>query len=279
MDFNNFYSSKDYAKCEELVDAILLNTNDTDPIKGWATLRKAYLAYRDARYDDAEAHFLKVAKGEVLAPRDLRLEAINRAARMYLKKGGVENNVRHYRGLDELQRLKKDDRVFQAILQADKAYIIMEAAREPEKYGGGSQEDMRRACEKVFQLVTPKEAPNTCALTELMYMESYAYEGRPEIAIQLAEQLINKYPNQIREKAMALIFLGVLEYQRGNLEKGYKWLEQVHQLGINPKKQAAVSFGSLYPLTHSAVWLKAIAKAMNRSDLVDYWDKFLKNNP
>jgi hypothetical protein len=178
--------------------------------------------------------------------------------------------------LDELQKITEDPDS-QAVLLTDKAWMVMEAAREPEKYGG-NQEDARKMMEKVLTLTDPNEDPRTCALAELMYMESYAYEHKPEIAIQLAQQLVEKYPNRLREKCMALIFLGVLEYQRGNLQTGYDWLEKVHQQGLEPQNQAPFSFGRIFPLRHSAVWLRTIARDLNRQDLVDYWDSYIKQN-
>jgi hypothetical protein len=277
VEFEKLRGEKNYPECDALADKVLSGASADDPIRGWATLKKGYLAFRDKRHEDALSHFLKVANGEVPAPRDMRLEAMNRVSRLYLAKGQMENLIRYYRGLDELQSLMADNPTSQAQLQADKAWIIMELARRSEKYGG-TQEDTRRACEKALQLVMPQQAPQTCALAQLMYMESFAYEQKPEVAIPLAEQLIEKYPDQLREKAMALIFLGVLEYQRGNLEKGYRWLEKVHQLGLDAKNQAPVSFGNIYPLRHSALWLRAIARDMKRDDLQRYWDDYIKNN-
>lgn len=92
----------------------------------------------------------------------------------------------------------------------DRGFTLLQIAGlklELARSAKGSFEEVREGCHEVLR-VAPSSDRLTWATAELVYLESYVFQPKPEReeVIRLANELMSKYPDQRRPYSIALYF-------------------------------------------------------------------------
>lgn len=184
---------------------------DADVRKGYAITRKGILELLERNFDDALLWLGRVANGEVAARRLDRNKCMRRVGWILHQQG---KRLEAYQAYRELERFTENELV-RAMVRVECAGLLMELARHE---GIGSLAECRRECQKMLE-VTDEQYRQERATAELMFLETFYYEGRNEIAASLADSFVMKYPDRPRELSMALLFQACAHKGLGNYEQ------------------------------------------------------------
>jgi len=229
-------SSDKEAYRQDLVGAINV-LEATDVRKGFALTRKGILDLLDRNFEDSLQSLRQVANGEVVATRVDRIKAMRRVAWILHQQW---DRLKAYQAYREMGAFTGSD-LMRATAAVECAGLLMELARH---HGIGDLSECRRECQKALE-IADEEDPDfrqLRATAELMFMETFYYEGRNEVAAGLADSFVLKYPDRSRELPMALLFQACAYKKLGNYEKAKAALLQV--LKTEWSKELQESWGS-----------------------------------
>ena len=254
---------------DSAAQAYILNILDTAPqddvIRGWCMLKNSYLEIRKKDKAAAKESFKALAEGCVASTRAHRDEALIRYAFILT---GEKDKLGAYQAFGELKQ-RSDDSFRKAVAQVQQAGIVMEVARGA-LGGGGTLEDCRKACMKVFDYVTTETAPQSCATAELMYLETYYYQGDYNKSIELGISFLEKYPDQTRETSMAIQFIGLALNATGKYEEAIAILEKTFAKDFSSKGMSFGTDGKPWDMKkRAAVWIKHLAGLKDDRNLID----------
>jgi tetratricopeptide (TPR) repeat protein len=183
--------------------AELPNHAPADPLAGYIHVNLGSLDMRDQSYDSALAHFWLVANGEIASAAAHRVMAMRRIAWIIHNVQG--DRLRAYQAYSEIERFTGSEAV-RATCLTERAGLLMELARSSK----GQIEESRDLCERALTVLSESQAQPR-ALLRLMRMETFAHEGRDDVALAeasaLAEELRGR-PETQREYFMALVWIG-----------------------------------------------------------------------
>lgn len=265
MEFEQLRKTTNVPELESYVKNILDSKPLDDPIRGWALLKNGYLQYKNNNKESMKESFRIVAERKVASTKSHSCEAL---MRLGLAAAGEKKKVESYQLFEELKN-QTDNNTLKAFAQVQQAGIIMEVARGAEE-GGGTLEDCRNACMKVLAYTTPEEAKQTCATAELMYFETFYYEGKYEEAVELGWDFIAKYADQTREVSMALHFLGIAIDKIGNYQEALEVLKRTFDMDFSQKGTAFGQNGVPFDMkAKAAEWIKYLSYKNNDDTIIE----------
>ena len=263
-EFDNIQKDKSTDELEAYVQNILDKASTDDPIRGWSLLKNGYLQCRKKDSAAAAESFRMLAEGTVASTKSQRSEAL---FRLGFSLAGQNKKLESYQVFEALKNMT-DKPIEKAQAQVQQAGIIMEVARGAAG-GGGTLEDCRKACQKVFEYVTPEQAPQTCATAELMFFETYYYANDYVKTIELGLQFLDKYSNQTRESSMAILFIGMALDNAGNYDQAVQMLLKVFEKDFSKKGTAFGANGKPWDMKQKAAeWIKYLAQKHKDPDLI-----------
>jgi tetratricopeptide (TPR) repeat protein len=265
QEFDQMMKTSSIPELESYVKNILDTKPLDDPIRGWALLKNGYLQYKKNNKESMKESFLIIAERKVAVTKKHSCEAL---MRLGLAAAGEKKKLESYQLFEELKN-QTDSNTMKAFAQAQQAGIIMEVARGAEE-GGGALEDCRNACMKVLAYTTPEEAKQTCATAELMYFETFYYEGKYEEAVDLGWDFISKYADQTREVSMALHFLGISIDKVGNYQEALEVLKRTFDMDFSQKGTAFGQNGVPFDMkAKAAEWIKYLSYKNNDDTIIE----------
>ncbi|MBN1900003.1 hypothetical protein JW926_01605, partial [Candidatus Sumerlaeota bacterium] len=263
--FTNCLENEGDAAAQAYILNLLDTASQDDVIRGWCMLKNSYLEMRKKDKVAAKESFKALAEGGIASIRAHRDEALMRYAFLLT---GEKDKLGAYQAFEELKK-RTDDPLRKAVAQAQQAGIVMEVARGAAG-GGGTLEDCRNACMKVFDYVTPETAPQSCSTAELMYLETYYYQGDYNKSIELGLSFLEKYPDQTRENSMAIQFIGLALNATGEYEDAIAILEKTFEKDFSEKGTSFGTDGKPWDMKkRAAVWIKHLAGLKNDQNLID----------
>ncbi|MBX3728483.1 MAG: SPOR domain-containing protein [Candidatus Sumerlaeia bacterium] len=210
--------------------------------RGPAAAALAELLARDRQHPEA-ALFLaaKVARGEWPADPEHRLRCAELAADL------LYGHRRDWRAAwAATQALLNDpardrngrtrDRLRQVALLVD----LAARAEEP----APSWEDVRAALRRAYDGATV-ENRRLLAKIELVYMQSFAWQGNWERVEMLAADVVRRYPQQRHETALARVFMARSLERTRSWQRALEQLDIVLQLELSPDDALVMGFEAL----------------------------------
>jgi len=224
----------------EEIEPIVKSLKDTDPVKGFGTMRLAYLNLKNTNRAKAKDLFREVAEGKISADSKERIEAMFRVARI---EHSLNNRLTAYRAFDEINKFVVDnENKAEALVQL--AGLTMELAR----CNYGQITETRRFCQQVLE-VAPETSRRQKALAELMNAETYLYTKEYERGLGLAKEFEKNYSDQMREYGAGICLKATFYWRMKRWDEAKEALYQAKELpdniemfkDLNPK-----AFGSIY---------------------------------
>ena len=248
---------------QKLIEAINTLSND-DIRKGFALTRKGIFELLEKNYPEALEHLKKVANGEVSATREDRIKCIRRVAWIMHQQ---KDRLGAYKAYREMEAFTGSD-YSRVMAKVECAGLLMELAR-CEK---GTLADCRRECEKIIESIPAEYQTDfdfrlQLALTELMHLESWFYDGKYQSCIEEAELFLKKYDEQFnRERGMCSVFLGIAYYNLGSYDNAITVMSQVLNMDIQREwKDVDIKKKALERLI-------LMTREQGDTSLTDYWE-------
>ncbi|MBX3729650.1 MAG: SPOR domain-containing protein, partial [Candidatus Sumerlaeia bacterium] len=210
----------------EAAESLATVLDDADPLKGWMLVRaNRAKVQRDLRAAPSIEAFHAVARGDVAAPPEFRLEACWLAADSwhyyYFKP------LQAYRAYKEILEHYGDDPGVAARARVEIAACLLELARSEASYFN----EVRRACEQIFAHV-PREYTRAHAVADLMYGESWYHEGKKEQAIEHLREFVTRHPGRLREQSMAMWMAAKAAGELGLYEEACELLDPLFTVSL-----------------------------------------------
>ncbi len=218
------------ASTEEIHLALLQKIptrQDTDPVKGWLSMRMAYIKIRMNDRALSQQLFQQVAEGKIMAPPEMRVEAMIRIAHLI---HAQKDRLRDYRAYKEIYEwAQTEEQRAGALLEL--CGLMMELARSDK----GTLAECRSFYEKALQEI-PTNFFFTRATIELMHLESWYYEENYQKCIEEGEAYLKKYTEKpLREIATCQLFVGMAYYKTDRYAEAVATLSAVLDLPLGPK--------------------------------------------
>jgi len=269
QEFDQMTKNRTIPELESYVQNILDTKPMDDPIRGWALLKNGYLQYKKNNKESMKESFRAIAERKVAVTKKHSCEGL---MRLGLAAAGEKKKLESYQLFEELKN-QTESNIQKAFAQVQQAGIIMEVARGAEG-GAGTLEDCRKACMKVLTYTTPEEAKQTCATAELMYFETFYYEGKYNEAVDLGWDFIAKYADQTREVSMALHFLGISIDKVGNYQEALDVLKRTFDMDFSSKGTAFGQNGVPFDMKAKASeWIKYLSYKNNDATIIEEMKK------
>jgi len=138
------------------------------------------------------ASLTSIANGTLMATRRDQAEAAFTVAQIYHEY--AINKLRAYDFINEILAEYTDDESIQIRANVMKAALLLELARSDTAYFN----EVRRQCSIILNNF-PDGYTNAKSVADLMYWESYLFEGKPEIGMEKLATFAKRYPNCPRE--------------------------------------------------------------------------------
>jgi tetratricopeptide (TPR) repeat protein len=239
------------ATCE----AHLAQASSDQQICGYLHTRLGIDDLVNRRYDEAMAHCLPVANGEVASDALTRNTALRRVAWLLRIQGERLRAYQAYREISQVTDLT-DLRVR---CDVECVSLIMELAQWD---GIGSWADCRPAAQRAMQNnpnQTPLQREFTCTL-QLQFMETYMLDGDYETAVRLCDQTLQNFATMegeppVREYGALLYMAGNNCLELGDEDRALGYYARV----LNEVPEDADSFDRLHPHAEALNGLARIA--------------------
>ena len=184
---------------------------------GEASLRLGYIRLRNNDPDSAMAEFESVAKGNVTASDEVRLESMFRCAKIYHARKDRVKALQAWRECADVT----DRASFDHDVHLEIAGLYMELARS----GAGSLDDCIAECDEV---ISHPAGSDRCYATALqMKAESFHLKNDFQTAIAIEKELLEKYPDQKQMAMLARFFMGLSYYKLEDPWNSLKSMENV----------------------------------------------------
>lgn len=213
--------------------ALDASTASDDPIKGWVSLKLAYLAISRGERGVSKMYFERVANKGVCASPQEQAEALLRLA--YVAHG--EKDRPEALRLFGIVAGAADDPEIRAEATVNMGGIIMELARS----GKGTLEESRQWLTARAQSMK-EPYPHHSARLALMAGETYYHEKNFVASIAAMDRLLVEYPQApMLEKATANLFLGLCYFKLKDSVNGEKHLATILTMPLGEKDRWATS--------------------------------------
>jgi tetratricopeptide (TPR) repeat protein len=179
----------------------------SDAVRGRVELEVGKAVVRDGgKAAPAMDHFLAVARGEVAANADDQMRARLCAADSWHYY--YFNPVRARKAYAEILAAHGSDIKIKSRCMVETLACLLESARSE----AATYDEVRRYTAQIH-LDVPSEYEKTHAVADLIAGESLFYEGKYDEAVTVLEGVRADYPNRIRERSMASMFLGEIYFR------------------------------------------------------------------
>jgi len=183
---------------------------------GEAHLRCAYLMFRDKEPEpEILKRFLKVARMEVPAEYDVRLEAMIRCAALYYRMRDLDTAEGAYKAIGDFCR----DPETEAFAMMQRAGVLLEKALDKKVPYSASRE----ICDDLLKRF-PKAELHTRSTAALIAIESLCREEKYKEAVARSKSYFDKYQST-PEAPLAFYWLAKAYYETGNLKMAGELLE------------------------------------------------------
>ena len=243
------------------LDLLIESCEDTDCRKGWAFTRKGIIDLLDGKYDEALNSLKISAQGQVAVPRIEQVKAMRRVGWILHRQGRKAEAYKAYR---ELQEYSGSDYT-KAVMDVECCGIIMEYAKEEK----GDFEDARETIRNAVSVIDEKHKRERGTL-ELMNLEMYYYEEDYQTMLNLADEWLLKYSDQIRDKSMCLMFKGFALNKLGRHSESDAALEEI--LKLPDSEDPWDHFESGNQKAKVCYWLSVFAKRRGNEPLAKFWN-------
>lgn len=235
----------------EAAESLATVLDDADPLKGWMLVRaNRAKVQRDLRAAPSIEAFHAVARGDVAAPPEFRLEACWLAADSwhyyYFKP------LQAYRAYKEILEHYGDDPGVAARARVEIAACLLELARSEASYFN----EVRRACEQIFVHV-PREYTRAHAVADLMYGESWYHEGKKELAIEHLRDFVKRHPGRLREQSFAIWMAAHAASELDRFQEAGDLLEPLFALDLRDVRERFYWQGEMWELQEGAARVMA----------------------
>jgi len=213
---------------EDLIDEL----PDKDPLKGWAMVRLGRAMVQNSkRAENAQALFLRVARGEVAATAEDQMQARWLAADSWHYFLGDRTTA--YRAYNEIlaEYGRQDDGV-RARAMVEVAACLLELAQAQKSY----YNEVRRASRQILETV-PRQYERAHAVADLLYCESWLFNGDKERALEDFQGFETRHPNRPREIAMANQMQGWMLAELGRWEEAVPYFERNLAMEFPPEER------------------------------------------
>jgi tetratricopeptide (TPR) repeat protein len=265
--------SKDKGEMNTIIQegSIMINTlNESDPLRGWVMVEVAgALVARDKKVDMALPYLNKVARNETAAGKNDVIRSRFMVA-----------DCKHYYVFEPLETYKMykyilenhgDNTGIRARAMVEIAACSLELARSQKAY----YDEVRRNCRKIIETL-PVSYKRAHAVADLIYCETYMYEGKREEGIQAFQGFENRHPGRIREIAMANQLQGFLYGKLNNWEKCREFYERNFSLDLSSPKEMFSFGGEPWNLKERACkWLHVYAAIFHDDPRVQLYKSYL----
>jgi tetratricopeptide (TPR) repeat protein len=240
--FMNLLNKNGTEELEIMLNSIIRARKDDDAVKGWAMMHLGRIKIEKGERSEVFDLFIDIATGKVSAPKQDRIEAMFRVARIYKSiKGGKKPDWKNaYRAFTEIDAFLGD------APGKDKGEALLALAgltKEMRQFGNDcSWSEVYRACKKVLEF-TPPECKQIRATAELIYAETFfrpvGYEGNDnDKALSLFIDIVDNYPDQRREIGWTICWICEIYQRKHDWENAKKWALKL--LDMNWKKEELV---------------------------------------
>ena len=256
-----------------LCESLLPQLADSDTRKGWVAVQYVHgKVAADHKAKPVLPLILMVARGEIAASGEDRLQARWIAADCY-----------HYYMMDRLsaymayrQILREDggnSPPVQARAMVEIAACTLELARSEK----ATFDEARAACREVID-TTPKEFVRARAVADLMYAESYYWEGRKEEMVTHLRGFENRFPTRLREISMANFFQGRALCELDRWPEGSQYLGRNIGLDLSDPAEWFYWEGKPWNMKmSSAKLLKYFAIINGDKEGESFWSEYMAN--
>jgi tetratricopeptide (TPR) repeat protein len=255
---NKIIAESDTNEAISQIKFMQANRTDDDPVKGVMELRIAYLNYRKGDKDSAKECFKRIANGDVAAPKESRIEAAGRLARVYHAQSDRKSAYECFRTVAELTEPGEGRH---SVALKEMGGLMMELAKGDDGTLKECQVFFQNALEEI-----PADHNQSRAIIGLMYAESFYYDGDNDRSIQECKDYLEDATLPLRERATCLLFLGLAYHQQGDNELAKVTLLECTSLELGPKDH----WKHIPNIRkHAAVWLKTIAQREGNKEDID----------
>ena len=177
------------------------------PEAGEAHLRCAYLMLLNKRPDPyVLKRFLKIARGEVPAEKEVRLEAMLRCAALYYRMKDLDTSAAAYMAIENATR----DSELRAFARMQRGAIMLEKAYN----GKVPYSESRRLCDGVLKEF-PDANKQTRSTSALMLIETLCHEEKYEEVVLRSDEFFDEFLN-LEEAPIAHYWIAKAYHKTGN---------------------------------------------------------------
>ena len=229
---------------EQKLTEVILSRLDNDPVKGWAMMQIGKIKVDRGERAEVKDLFMQIARGDVAAPKNDRMDAMFRVARIH---HSLKERDKAYRAYKEIENLVTDTK--------NKIETLVELAGltfELSLCEKGQMKETRRVCQQVIE-TAPEELKQLRALAELINLETYIWTKEYDKGLQMEEEFEKKYKDQVREYGVAICVKGIFLCHLRRYEEAKATFYRVNELpenmewfkDFNPKAFGEIFYASL----------------------------------
>lgn len=252
--------------------SLINSLDDQDAMKGWIMIEVSKASVRKNKNSNTSVPYLiKISKGIVAANKEDRKEARMLAADSWHYYDF--NPIKAYQAYKEILKEYENDEEVRSRALVEVAACTLELARSQK----ACFDEVRRAC-KIIMNTVPPEYKRAHAVADLMYCESFLYEGNKEKALELFLGFEERHPERPRETLMAYMMTGYIYGHQGDWNKCRTFYEKVIYTANNDPKEYFSWKGEPLNLRLRAVkWLQSFANQFNDKNTFEQY-KAMRNS-
>ncbi len=218
-----YLADKNFAGARALLDAVARGSQPSD--QSQARLSLVFLTLKQDGIAAARPGFLQVANASGNEPSH-RLDAMLRFAALAQ---GQRDYLPAWLAYTQIEKAVDTPKIL-ALVRMKRASIAFELLADR---GKGNWAEVRTLCQVAEQ--TPNAPPNNRATARLMYAETFYKEGHYARAVPEMEALVAAYPEQKRERAVALYWKALCLYRLGDNAGALKAYDAVNADPAKPR--------------------------------------------
>lgn len=239
-----------------------------DPLAAYVQLNLGIRSIVEEDYGEASYRLLRAGRGDVAGTGSHRLMAMWRLAWVYHHTGDRDRAYRLYR---ETLDFSDDNYLVTARVYRELGGLVFEFRKH---HGLGSWDEVRHFLRYAASQVDPSRT-DTLSILDLMYAESFYYEGNYEDCIQHVSALLDRYGEEYAKvRATGLVFKGLAHHRLGESAQGVTTLGSILEMEFGPEDRwyAIPDFQE-----HAIMWLEQVAAEATNDDVEEELQQLLEN--
>jgi hypothetical protein len=274
QDLSQFYAASILHNDADVINEgiILLGTlNNNDPARGFVLKETARsLVRRDKKALPSIPLLLKVTSGEVASEETDRLESAWMVADCWHY--FVPDRIKAYRAYNEILSNYSDIPAVRVRAKVEIVACLLELAQSESAY----YNEVRRAALDLLE-TEPKSFRRAHAVVDLMFAESYMFEGRKEDALASIDGFEERWPGRTREIAFAKELAGQALAKLGRYNEAVEQFESVLAMDFSDPDENYYWGGEQWDIKlRSAVWLRSYASDYGDTKRYEQYNEYIK---